>query len=173
MRAKRYLIVLGVAAAVLTTVLVLSPFYRGHDRAVDRSPVVGEGATVLYRTTYLLCGYREEREAAVWPELVGCTQEEFMKHHPGWTLLSFSPTRIELERQVEAICPDMVSYRFLTISDGKVAVYYGRSRDHLLLKEVTPVDARTLLPEDRELLQQGVLVEGDGEVTRFLEGLGD
>jgi len=171
LRTRRQVVVLGVAAVVLAAVLV--PLWRERHRVVDRSPVVAEGATVLYRTTHLLCGCREEREVAVWPELVGCTREEFMRHLAGWTLLSFSPTRVEVERQVEDMCPDMVRYRFLTIADGRVAVYYGRSREHLLLKEVTQVDARQLLPEDRELLEQGLVVEGDGEVERFLEGLGD
>jgi hypothetical protein len=164
-------VVLGLAAVVVATVLV--PFLRERHRAVDRSPVVAEGATVLYRTVHLVCGCREEREVPVWPELVGCTQEEVMKHLAGWTLVSFSPTRIEVERQVEDMCPDMVRYRFLTIADGRVAVYYGRSREHLLLKEVTAVDARQLLPEDRERLEQGLVLEGDSEVQRFLEGLGD
>ena len=171
MRARRHMALLGVTAVVVAAVLV--PLFRERHRAVDRSPVVAEGATVVYRTTHLLCGCREEREVPVWPELVGCTREEFMKHLAGWTLLSFSPTRVEVERRVEDMCPDMVRYRFLTIADGRVAVYYGRSREHLLLKEVTAVDARQLLPEDRELLERGLVVEGDGEAERFLEGLGD
>ncbi|MEW6547168.1 MAG: BofC C-terminal domain-containing protein [Bacillota bacterium] len=171
--ARWYLLAIVVLAVVVGTVLVFLPSFREHDRAVHRSPVVLEGARVLYRTTYLLCGYREEKEEPVWPELVGCTEQEFMTRHPGWTLVSFGPTRIELERQVDAVCPEMVRYRFLTISDGKVAVYYGRSRDHLLLKELTTVRSESLLPEDRQLLQQGMVMEGDDQVARFLEGLGD
>lgn len=171
MRTRRHLVVLGVMAVVVAAVLL--PLYRERHREVDRSPVVAEGATVLYRTVYLLCGCREEREVPAGPEMIGCTREELMEHLPGWTLVSFSPSRIEVERQVHGMCPDMVRYRFITITDGRVAVYYGRSREHLLLKEVTSVDAGQLLPEDRQLLEQGVAVEGDAEVERFLEGLGD
>lgn len=172
-RARWYVVGILCLAVVVATALVVLPWWRERHRAADRAAVIREGATVTYRTTYLKCGHREEAEEPVWPELVGCTEREFMQRHPGWNLVSFSPTRIELERQVDAMCPDMLRFRFLTISDGRVAVYYGGVRDHLLLKELTPVAAGSLLPEDRRTLEQGVVVEGDGEAARFLEGLGD
>lgn len=146
---------------------------RGGERAVDRGAALAGGAVVVYRTTYLLCGSREEREEPAPPYLVGRTRQELESLHPGWEVVSFAPDRVVLERQVEAMCPDMVRYRYVTLSDGRVAVYYGREPGHLLLKELSPLRAEALLPEDRRALGEGVVLEGDEQVAQFLEGLGD
>lgn len=172
-RSRKCAMGLVVLAAVLAAALVWWPSYGRRERAVDQGAAVGEGAVVVYRTIYRLCGSREEKEEPVWPELVGRSQQEVVQRHPGWQLVSFAPDRIVLERQVEAMCPDMVRYRFVTISDDRVAVYYGRDPDHLLLKELSPLRAEGLLPEDRQVLGQGVVLEGDEQVAQFLEGLGD
>lgn len=172
-RSAKYAIGLITVAAVLAAALAFWPSYGRRERAADQADVVGEGAVVVYRTIYLLCGSREEKEEPAWPELVGRPRQEVLQRHPGWQLVSFAPDRIVLERQVEAMCPDMVRYRLVTISDGRIAVYYGRDPGHLLLKELSSLPVEALLPEDRQVLGQGVILEGDERVTQFLEGLGD
>lgn len=164
-----------VALAVIGLVAVGLWSLGGHFRpgASGQPPRLAEGAVVIYRTTYLVCGAREETTRSAEPDLVGLSAAEVLARHPGWDLVSFAPGRVELERRVDGMCPEMVTYRFLTIADGKVTVYYGRRREHLLLKEISPARAEGLLPEDRAALEQGIVVVGDEALAQFLEGLGD
>ncbi|HHY96142.1 MAG TPA: hypothetical protein GX513_14220 [Firmicutes bacterium] len=173
-RYRWYLAATLTIAAVVAGVLVFGPHlpWGGARPSPDReSAVLGAGATVVYRTTYSVCGSTEETVQPAWPELIGKGAPEILARHPGWELAGFSAHQVVLQRTIEAMCPDMVRYRFLALADGRVVIYYGRTRDHLLLKEVSPIREVDLLPEDRHLLEKGVVLEGDLAVTQFLEGL--
>ncbi len=172
-RTKRYLIVLLSLAACVTAYLLFPTIGSERPQTVTQEGVLAEGAQVVYRTTYLICGSVVETTQPAWPELIGQPAEVVLDRHPGWRLVSFQPGRVELAREVEAMCPDMVANRFITTADGRVIVYYGKDRQHLLLKEIAPVSVQDLLPEDLARLEKGVVLSGDEEVSRFLEGLTD
>lgn len=174
MRYRWYLAATLALAAVVAGVLVFGPHLPwggARPSPEGQATVLEEGATVVYRTTYAVCGSTEETVQPAWPELIGKGAHEILVRHPGWELASFSPQQVVLQRTIEAMCPDMVRYRFLALADGRVVIYYGRTADHLLLKEVSPIREVDLLPEDRHQLEKGVVLEGDLAVTQFLEGL--
>lgn len=188
---KRYLpalallAVIGFAAGYLMT-------YRGNDPSAERdvpprgptgiispqqpaqgsSPVavIGPRTQFVYRTIYL-CGNTDERVAPAPVQFHGLNLEQFRLAYPQWTVVSFSPERVELKAESDQYCPEMQVWRTVGVSDdGYVTIYYGRKgRPDKLVKEKTGIRVSDLPAADQRKLEEGLEFQGDEQVKLFLE----
>ena len=104
----------------------------------------------------------------------GRSLSDVLKDHPGAAFSLLPGGVAEVTIEADGLCPDDAPYRFLTIKDGYVAVYYGRSASPDNLKEVrADLPAVRLSAGDLRRLEKGEVVMGDEAVYSLLEGLLD
>ncbi len=149
------------------------PQGEGGQAAILGPPAISDRTPLEFTTTYAECGctVRETRLAGM--EMAGLTEPELAAMFPGWTLQSFGETGASFYQLVPGLCPEMRNYRTLGVHEGRVAVFLGRPGTGLLLQRLTGVAVLSLPPADRERLANGIVLEGDAAVERFLEGLPD
>lgn len=143
-------------------------------------PVGEEGENRLRREAvlvdevyYKLCDRIEKQVRAVPEEWVGLDRTQLAGLLESKELLSFTPDRVVLFSSDPGLCPELQRYRTLMVRDGHVALFYGKPDDLGPLIEVTDIPVDGLLPADQNRLQRGILVNGQEEALRFLEGLRD
>lgn len=141
-------------------------------------PVIGPSTLVVVRTTYLKCDRTVEETLTAAPDTLGLSLEAMRRFHPEWTVLDFTPERVVVREVKDAWCPgmdpaEMERYRTIGVRDGKVTVLWGKPQPDQPVKEVTTFPADILQPQDRHLLEQGYVVEGDEAVAQYLEGLAE
>jgi len=134
-------------------------------------PAIQPSTTLVYRTLYVPCDLEAREEYQADMAYVGQSREEFLMHNPGWQLVSFSPDRVVLEREVAGKCEEFLAARTIKIQDGYVTVFFGSDDEGAPIMTVTDIVAEDLLAGDRERLSRGVTVDDEEEVWLILEGL--
>lgn len=136
----------------------------------------------VYRTHYPSTGRVEEQVSAPPETMLDLTREALAVQYPQWDIEAFSAEEVVFHRVDNGVDPVVRSdeeqqYRTLTVRDGLIVVLAGRPHPEagltladLPLLETTGIDASRLRADDAERLERGVVVEGDGEVARNLEG---
>lgn len=142
---------------------------EGRDVEEDRSVLVE--MQVRQTTRYRQCGHEETVVRVFRTPMPTLDRETLSALFPEWSVVSLDAEGAELFREEDGLCPEDATYRHLRVKDGYVAVYYGKPRPDAPLKEVTDVPAAWLLPEDIRRLETGLVLEGDAEVRKYLEGL--
>lgn len=138
-----------------------------HDLGVKITP----NTVLLQKITYVKCGDQETFRTHAADNLLGKNFQQVQQVYGGWNIEKFDIDEVVMSLQVDALCPEHANNMFVGLKDGYVAVYYGRPGPKALLKEVTKVAASSLMEQDREELQRGVVVHSQEELLRTLEGL--
>lgn len=128
----------------------------------------------VYRTLYLGCGHLVE-EVHSFPSDAGREISERLRSgETGWRLESQKDGTFVFVTEDPGMCPDDGRFRHFRVQeDGRLAVYYGKPGQGGLLKEVTSINVTHLLDEDMRRIEDGIVLEGDEAVERYLEGLRD
>ncbi len=144
---------------------------EGRDAAVD--PVTGPQTVIVFKTAWSGCGEETTRTETAGPALAGLHRADLVRRFPGWEVAFFRPGQVILRQVREGPCPDGVGDRTITVKEGRVVVFAGRPGSLGEMLWDTGIMVDSLLPADREKLARGLVVRGDTEVWRVLEGLGD
>lgn len=168
--AHRWAGVAGIPALLLVLLLWWWAFPQAK---VHTEVTLQPGATITYRTEYRWCGHHSTISVPAGSTLVGADASRIRELLPGWHLRYMDASSVLLVRSVEALCPEDAPYRTVVLREGRVAVYYGRRPHEEAIKEITHLREEDLLDADKARLRQGVVVRGDQEVRRLLEGLID
>lgn len=141
-------------------------------------PVVTPATRLVVRTTYLKCDKTVEENIAPEEALVGLSIEGLRRFRPEWTVIDFTPERVLVRAIKDEWCPgmdpaEMERYRTIGMRDGKVTIFWGKPSPDQPVKEVTTFPSDGLPPEERRLLEQGYVVDGDEAVAQYLEGLAE
>ncbi len=129
---------------------------------------VGPDTRVITRKVYSECRHVETLQRRPRPEEIGLDLEDFRDLHPAAQVTSFHAESITMEIALEGRC----SKRFLALEQGAVAVFCGtppKTDSALILR--TGIRADSLPRNELNRLKNGVILEGDEEVARYLEGL--
>lgn len=136
----------------------------------------------VYVTQYTSTGRVEEQSAAPPESMIDLTREALAMLYPQWEIETFSAEQVVFRRVDHGVDPlvraeEEERYRTLAVRDGYIVVLAGRPHPEagltladLPLLQETGLDASRLRAEDAERLEKGVVVEGDDEVARNLEG---
>lgn len=177
MKPQRWLRLCLTAGLVVLALIGYGQGLRDRHRSVPpaSSPpevVLSPGATVVKRSAHLKCGcVDEEHEPS--GALAGLDLEGIRRMNPGWTVVSFDQSRVELFRAEDTYCTFLLAHRFIGIHQGNVAVFYGEPGGHEAVKSMTDIPVSSLDAADQSRLGVGVVVTDDDEVLRWLEGLAD
>ncbi|NPV71583.1 MAG: hypothetical protein HPY55_13240 [Firmicutes bacterium] len=127
--------------------------------------------SVIMKARYRGCGHTV---SGPHRPVSGRQVSEILNDHPGATLTLLPGGIAEVMIETDGLCPEDAPYRLLTVKDGYVVVYYGRSAHAANLKEVRrDLPVGRLHTGDLRRLERGEVVLGDTAVSRLLEGLLD
>ena len=97
--------------------------------------------------------------------MYGWDREKIQQAYSDWQMTEFSADRVVFNRNIEGDSPQ---HYILKENDGYVAVYY---RDSGILKETTSTPVASLSDEDKKLFQEGLEIEGETNLIKYIEGL--
>lgn len=149
---------------------------HGRQEANERFPAetaTGPQTLIVLKISYPACGEEEVRTVEAGAVLAGLHRGELLSRFPGYEAEVFRAGQVVLRRVQDGPCPDSVSYRTIGLRDGRVVVFAGRPESPGRLLHDTGILVDNLLPADREKLSRGIVVRGEAEVWRVLEGLGE
>lgn len=133
--------------------------------------VTGPETLIVLKTLYANCAEEATGAEVAGVGLAGLGRQELEKRFPGWDVETFRPGQVVLRKVVDGPCPEEVQYRTIGIREGKVVVFAGRPEQLGPVLRDTAIPASRLLPADREKLARGIVVRGEADVWRILEGL--
>jgi len=184
MRVSARFLRLLVLALALMLAGVVYPAWREHRRISPPLPppapgippaaelTLGSGTTVEYRWKYRWCQDEEVLEHPIPEAWVGMTVAAVRALEPETLEVETINGRLVIKGELEAWCPVHAVYRFITITDGYVTVYRGKEPDGRFIL-TRAMRAHNLDAATRRVLEDGILAQGDEEVQRLLEGVGD
>lgn len=126
--------------------------------------VIGEKTVMEFVYNYS-DGFSETQQSLPQQFMYGWDREKTQQAYSEWVMSEFSADRIVFNKNVEGESPQ---HYILKEKDGYVAVYY---RDTGILKEMTSAPVSALGNEDKELFKEGVLIDGDANLIKYIEGL--
>lgn len=134
-------------------------------------PVVTRPDTVLrFESFHTDCRLLFSRVEPAGRERAGYTRAGLAGLLAGWHIAQFGDDQVVLRRSTDEPCPDTGATFTLGIADGRIVVYRGAAAEGEIYAE-TGLSADDLLPGDRNLLEQGVVLHGERQIWQFLEGL--
>ncbi|HHY13435.1 MAG TPA: hypothetical protein GX526_02155 [Thermoanaerobacterales bacterium] len=121
-----------------------------------------------FETRYIECGHVESYELTPPEHTLGTKITDLQHIYPEWNLGNYSQTAVIFYKYEDGLCP---KHFFLGIRDGYVTIFYDKPSDNAIIKEITEIKAELLRSDDRELLEKGIEVYGEGELMKYIEGL--
>lgn len=169
-----FIMLMGIAAASLGGWLGYVNTLKGEENVAYGSPALAaeapKGETVGENTVMEFVynyndGFSETIERLPQYYMYGWDREDVAQAYDTWQMTSFSDKRIIFNKNMN--CQSSQHYT-LKAKDGYVAVYYKESD---ALKEITSTPIASLSETDKKLFEQGVDIDGELNLMRYLESL--
>ncbi len=130
--------------------------------------VMGKASYNMQLTTfYASCRHEETTEEAIaseqWEGRLNTLEED------GWELKRISPVKVELRKELFALCPDCREKEFIGIYGDEIGVYAGSPERPGPLKQIIPVKIERLPAEEVEDLRAGIVYQETKEKFLILE----
>ncbi len=110
-------------------------------------------------------GISETRQSIPQRSMYGWDREKTQEAYSDWQMTEFSADRVVFKKSIEGESPQ---HYILKENDGYVAVYY---RDSGILKEITSTPVASLSDEDKKLFEEGLEIDGEMNLIKYIEGL--
>lgn len=123
-------------------------------------------ATLTIEKFFKNCGHTTLDTIDIPKELVNMTEEELQTKYEKWDIKKFEERDIHLYREIEANCS---SHFVIKENNGKVAVFSQLTSKNMQFIEDTNIDFESLREEDKTLIQEGVEIYGQEELSSFIE----
>jgi len=137
-------------------------------RVKDQETTLRADAVVLYTVYYTGCGHEYTEEKAIEDRFVGLSKEELEEQIKDWAVVYFTPQQINLRRNIEGLCDE---HYYIGIYQGYVALFKGEPGLESTPVEMTDIIVDVLREDDRNLLEQGMIIESKEEFMKIREGL--
>jgi hypothetical protein len=121
---------------------------------------------LIFKTYFEKCEHITVQNVEIPDELVNKTREEIEKFYNGWRIVTYNNLQIVLYREENGICNE---HYMLKEKDGYIAIYSIDENENTSLKEVTSIITTYLPQEDKELLKEGIKVDGKEKLNQALE----
>ncbi len=155
--AQKELPVANHAGAVAASMAVPSP---------DLTIRIGPETMMVYEYVYTQDGTTEVSEEKAPYFLLNMDREKLVSLFSDWEILSFSKDKVMMRKEIEG---RSVQHYIVGIQDGFVSVFYQNPVNGVRLKEMTDKPVSALSQDERERLENGVLVVGEAELIRVME----
>ena len=126
---------------------------------------------LIQRITYLKCNDQEVLRTKPTEKLIGLTIHQLQKVYQGWVIDKFDQDEVDMTLKIDSYCREHANNMFIGIQDNKIAVFYGKPGSRAIVKEITNISVSSLMPQDIEELQRGMVVQSTEELLRTLEGM--
>ena len=126
---------------------------------------------LVQKIIYLKCNEEEILRTKPTEKLIGLTIYQLQKVYQGWVFDKFDSDEVDMTLKVDSYCREHANNMFIGISDGHVAIFYGKPGSKPIIKEKTNIKASQLMTEDVEELKNGITVGSKEELLRTLEGM--
>lgn len=139
-------------------------------RSLSRDVVTAE--TVVVRKIFYAKSKLEVEERTQLPAaLVGLDREQLAARLQGGIIERFSPQEIVVREVRDELAPLHAAKRFLSISDGRVALFRGVPGLAYECVEVTDIPVAKLPPQEIVDLNKGIPIYSDKNLMELLMGL--
>ena len=115
---------------------------------------------------YKGCGDSINEYTTISEDLVNCTEEELQKVYKDWKIKNFSKERVELYKEFEGECGE---HYILKNEDGKIVIYKRNKNGEETQYENTDVSVDYLPNDDRQMLENGLKVNGREKLNKLIE----
>ena len=126
---------------------------------------------LVQKISYMKCNDEEVIQIKPTEKLVGLTIYQLQNVYQGWVFDKVDRDEVQMTLKIDGYCPEHTNNMFIGIQDGHVAVFYGKPESKLFVKEVTKIQVNTLMAQDVEELQKGLVVSSTEELLSTLEGM--
>ncbi len=120
---------------------------------------------------YQKCGDEENLRARPSEKYIGMTLADLQGAYPGWTIDYFDAAEVRMSLLIDDLCREHANGMYIGIKDGYVTVFYGNPDSKPIVKEVTNIPIKQLVPGDIAELEKGIVVHTKEELLRTLEGM--
>ena len=127
---------------------------------------VSPNAALILKKYFKGCKHTTKSYVEIPKELVNLTEKEVNEFYNDWTVVSFAPNEIVLQKEVEGNCNEHYALRE---RDGYVAIYSIDERGIETLKEMTQISTQFLPESDIEKLKEGIKVYGKENLNAAIE----
>ena len=132
---------------------------------------INANTDLVQKIIYLKCSEEEILRTKPTEKLIGLTIYQLQKVYQGWVFDKFDSDEVDMTLKVDSYCREHANNMFIGISDGHVAIFYGKPGSKPIIKEKTNIKASQLMTEDVEELKNGITVGSKEELLRTLEGM--
>ena len=140
--------------------------YNMNSRAVNLDQKITVGKDTILEFVYNYSdGFSEVQQLFPQYYMEGWTREEMIEAYDTWQMSEFSRDRIVFNKNMN--CESSQHYT-IKDSDGYIAVFYKNSD---VLKEMTSTPIASLSEADQQLYRDGVDIDGEANLIRYLENL--
>lgn len=119
---------------------------------------------IVYRY-YYSDGNEEVKESDAPVFLLGKSREETEKVMPEWTIESFSEKKVVMSRKTEA---ENNEHYIVSSYDGYVAAFLETAEEGNLI-ELTSTPVSSLMPDEQETINRGIILNSRYELSRCME----
>lgn len=153
------------------------PTGNGIPEPGPKVPAIKAETEIVYEYRYPSTGKTRREVGSPFREMIGLTEEGLRRVYPQYEVKEFSEDRVVLIEEIpstpdtDTLAAERRIYRTIKDKDGVVAVFAGRPGPGMILLRSTEIRSALLPKEARDMLNKGLVVKGDGEVARYLEGL--
>lgn len=126
--------------------------------------VIGENTVLEFVYNYG-DGYSETQQGLPQQFMYGWDREKTRLAYSDWLMTEFGSDRVVFNKSVEG---DSSQHYILKENKGYIAVYY---RDSNILKEMTSTPIASLSDDDKKLFEEGVKIDGEKNLIKYIEGL--
>ncbi len=154
----------GAQTPTPATTVMLPAMTPNIPAMVQTEPVIAEHAVVLLKTKYLSCSHVKEQELTVDGTL-GMNQAQFSALFPQCVITMFTPTRVEMTRDLEGVCQK----HYVLKQENYSLVIYQRESDDSWRKVQTIEDF--VMPYKDKDLEKGVVFDDMHQIESFLENI--
>ncbi|CQR73998.1 hypothetical protein SOV_21170 [Sporomusa ovata DSM 2662] len=137
----------------------------------DSKIKISADTDLVQKITYTKCKDQEVFRTKPPDNLVGLTFNQVQQIYSGWTIEKFDTKEVEMTLTVDSFCREHSNNMFIGIKNDYVTVFYGVPGPKAIVKEVTKIPVSSLMPQDVQELQQGLIVQSKEELLRTLEGM--
>ena len=123
-------------------------------------------AVIYFEKHYNDCGHTIIDKEIIDQAEVNKTEDYFKDAYSDWAIEAFNSNEVKLYKELEGTCD---KHYLITIKDEHIAIYTVDNGGDNKLKEITDIPIRYLPKEDIELLERGIVANGDNELAKKLE----
>ena len=128
------------------------------------SDVINENTVLEFVYNYS-DGFSETQQNLPQQFMYGWDREKTKAVYKDWLMTEFSPDRVVFNKSING---HSTQHYIIREDKGYIAVFY---RDSNILKEVTSTPIESLSDEDKKLFENGVEIDGEKNLIKYIESL--